>query len=273
MAQRLTDRETERRMLQTARSLVYEKGISTGLESIAFDDVIRRSGVSRTSAYRRWPSRDLFYGEVLLYLADSATLPTPEASVITDVAEVVRAHTQRLGTPRAHRDLVIELLRVSLEVDHEFIRTSPEWRTYRLLLASYEGIPNVSVRESVGASLMAADERSLKARARIYAEFTALLGYRLMSPLYGPDGYEFMSRAAGATMTGVLARATLGDHAIQRPRLMRAFDSSTAATWIPAVYMVAATVLSYIEPDPGITWSKDRIEDLSNAISRLSPAR
>lgn len=38
-----------------------------------------------------------------------------------------------------------------------------------------------------------------------------------------PDGFEFMSRAAGAAMTGVLARLAPGDRAIQTPRRSRAF--------------------------------------------------
>lgn len=257
-------------MLDTAIALVHERGLSTGLEALAFDEVIRGAGVSRTSAYRRWPKRDLFYSEVLLELAAGAALPAPETSIAGPAAQVVLAHADRLSSPQGRRDLVVELLRVSIGIDFEVVSTSPAWRTYRLLLASYEGIADPSVREAVTAALAEAEKRALEARARVYAEFTALLGYRLVAPLTGPDGFEFMSRAAGATMTGVLSRGSLGDTAIQSPRQMRAFGTTAAAEWSPAVYMVTATVLSYIEPDPGIEWSPERIDDLTTAITRFS---
>ena len=266
----MSDRETERRMLDAAVALVHERGLSTGLEALAFDEVIRSAEVSRTSAYRRWPKRDLFYSEVLLELAAGAVLPTPETSVAGAAADVVIAHADRLRNPQANRDLVVELLRVSIGADFEVVSTAPAWRTYRLLLASYEGITNLDVRDAVAAALSAAEKHALEARARIYAEFTALLGYRLVSPLAGPDGFELMSRAAGATMTGVLSRLSLGDASNQAPRQMRAFGATGPAEWTPATYMLTATVLSYIEPDPGVDWTPGRISDLITALKRFS---
>ena len=154
--------------------------------------------------------------------------------------------------------------------DFDVVIKSPEWRTYRILLASYQGIMDKDVRQAVTGALAGADQRALDMRARIYAQFTALLGYRLVPPLSGPDGFEFMSRAAGASMTGVLARHSLGDHTIEEPRQMRAFGTSTTASWTPGIYMVTATVLSYIEPDPGIRWDSQRIDDLVTAIKRFA---
>lgn len=266
---RLNDRETERRMLETAMELVNERGISTGLESIAFDEVIREAGVSRTSAYRRWPQRDRFYGEVLVELAKGASLPSPEGTLAGPVGHIVLEHADHLESAQEHRNLVVELLRVSIGADFEVVITSPEWHTYRILLASYQGIVDKDVRQAVTEALAAADQRGVDMRARIYAQFTALLGYRLTPPLSGPDGFEFMSRAAGASMTGVLARQSLGDRSIERPRQMRAFGTTTAASWTPGVYMVTASVLSYIEPDPGVRWDRQRIEDLMAAINTL----
>lgn len=255
-------------MLAAAMTLVQDRGISTGLESIAFDEVIRRAGVSRTSAYRRWPTRDRFYGDVLLELAHGATLPTPEMGVTEPAAEAVMRHAPDLSSPQAHRDLVVELLQLSIQADYDLVSTSPEWRTYRLLLASYEGISDDEVRTAVTDALATSERRALEVRARVYAEFTALLGYRLIPPFSGPGGFEFMSRAAGATMRGVLALLSLGDTAVDTPQPMRAFGTSKATEWTPAVYMVTSTVLSYIEPDPGVTWDAQRIDDLVTAIRR-----
>lgn len=259
-------------MLDAAMVLVHERGVSTGLESIAFDEVVRQAGVSRTSAYRRWPKRAHFYGEVLLELASGAALPVPETGMTVRTAQVALERAENLTSAQGHRDLVVELLRISIGTDYELVSTSPEWRTYRILLSSYEGIVDVEIRGAVTEALARAEQRALAARARVYAEFSALLGYRLIPPLSGPDGFEFMSRAAGAAMTGVLARLSLGDHAIQTPRRLRAFGASEPAEWIPAVYMVTSTVLSYVEPDPGIEWTAQRIDDLVTAITRFAPS-
>lgn len=207
---RMTDRETEQRMLSAALSLVHDRGISTGLESLPFDEVIRAAEVSRTSAYRRWPQRERFYGEVLTELARGATLPAPGEDLMISVANILAERAEHLDSPQDHRDLVVELLRVSIGADFDIVSTSPQWRTYRLLLASYQGISDPAVREAVTEALVESDQRAVTVRSRVYAQFAALLGYRLVAPLNGPDGFELMSRAAGASMMGVLAGSRLG---------------------------------------------------------------
>lgn len=260
-------------MLSAALSLVNERGISTGLESLPFDEVIRAAEVSRTSAYRRWPQRGLFYGEVLTELARGATLPVPGEDLVVAVARTLAERADHLDSPRAHRDLVVELLRLSIGADFDLVSTSPQWRTYRLLLASYQGIEDPVVRDAVTEALVESDQRAVALRARIYAQFAALLGYRLVPPLSGPDGFEWMSRAAGASMTGVLAQISLGDDSMQRARPMRAFGSSTTASWTPGVYIVTSTVLSYIEVDPGVVWDRSRIEDILAAVASFTTQR
>lgn len=264
---RMNDRETERRILDAAVVLVHEQGISTGLERIAFDEVVRRAEVSRTSAYRRWPKRDQFYGEVLMKLASGTTLPASETTITGPAADVVRGYAQRLESPQEHRNLVVELLRVSIGRDYEVASTAPEWRTFTSLLASHQGITDDDVRDAVAAELVATERRSVEARARAYAQFTALLGYRLIPPLAGPDGFELMSRAAGATMTGLLTKLSLSDPTDQAPRHMRAFGSTESAEWTPATYIITSTVLGYVEPDPGVAWSPTRVDDLLTAIA------
>ncbi|WP_198536218.1 MULTISPECIES: TetR/AcrR family transcriptional regulator [Pseudofrankia] len=254
-------------MLDAAVALVHEQGISTGLEGIAFDEVVRRAEVSRTSAYRRWPKRDQFYGEALLRLASGTILPAPETSVTGPAAKVVVDYAHRLNSPQERRNLVVELLRVSIGKDYEVVSTAPEWRTFTSLLASHQRISNEDVREAVAAELVATERRAVEVRARAYALFTALLGYRLAPPLAGPDGFELMSRAAGATMTGLLTKLNLSDPDGQVPRRMRAFGSTEYAEWTPAVYIITSTVLGYIEPDPGIEWSPARVDDLLTAIT------
>lgn len=265
---RMSDRETEKRMLDTAVSLINERGIA----SIAFDEVIREAGVSRTSAYRRWAGKDRFYADVLIKLAHGAGLPGPEAHLGPVLSRLVLDRSDSLDSPDEVRSLLVEILRVSITADLDLVSSSPQWRTYQLLLGSYQGIEDPEVRRAVTEALADTDRRVAELRARVYAQFTALLGYRLRAPLSGPEGFEFMSRASGATMTGVLARNSLGDTEIRTPRPMRVFGANVAADWAPGAYMVAATVLTYIEPDPGVVWDRRRIDDMVAALRDLQHA-
>lgn len=271
---RLSDQETVRRMLDAAIELVHQRGISTGLEAITFDEVVHKAGVSRTSAYRRWPKRDLFYNEILLELASGATLPiAAESKLVGAAAQDVFGRIKNPESPRGHRDLVVELLRVTSDADYEAVSTSTGRRTYHMLLSSYRGITDPEVRDKVGKLLADAERCTLEIRGRIYAEFTALLGYRLIPPLIGPSGFEMMGRAAGAIMNGLITQAELGDtgyKTFSKPRRMRAFGASIAAEWSPVAYMMTATQLGYIEPDPGIEWSKEHTENLMAAIEQFT---
>lgn len=248
---------------------MYERGFSTGLEAISFDEAIRAAGVSRTSAYRRWPRRDRFYGDVMLELATGTALPSPDAGVLAPTLDVVRHHSTRLDSAQAQRNLVVEVVRSSLDVDHDLIRDSPEWRTFRTLQASYQGIADLSVRREVETALAAAERQAIDARARVYAQFSALFGYRLMAPLAGPDGYELMSRAAGAMMTGLMIAEGVSAATMPPARTLRAFGSTEAVTWRPQIYMAAGVVLSYLEPDPGVDWNQLRVDDLVTALTDL----
>lgn len=267
----MTDRELEREMLAAGAAMVLERGIATGLEAIPLDEVIREAGVSRTSAYRRWPKREQFYGDLLLELASGTTLPTPDEAIV-DAARAVLADYQRPpASEHDHRDLVVELLRVTLTKDYDLLITSPAWRTFHTLLTAHEAIADPVVREAVSAELAAADRRLAAARSRIYAQFTALLGYRLTPPLAGPDGFDLMSQAVGAFVTGLLARRSLGYRDTDVPRPLRAFGSTRLAPWTPAAYMGVSTLLSFVEPDPGVRWDESRADALALALETYRP--
>ncbi len=74
--------------------------------------------------------------------------------------------------------------------------------------------------EAVTEALVESDQRAVAVRSRVYAQFAALLGYRLVAPLNGPDaGFSLEP----AEMTEVvrsceLAWSALGDGSAKRPR-------------------------------------------------------
>ena len=66
---RLSDRETEQRMLRAAVAMVQRTGLTVSLDHISLEDVIRDAGVSRSAVYRRWPYKDLFFSDLVKQLA------------------------------------------------------------------------------------------------------------------------------------------------------------------------------------------------------------
>jgi AcrR family transcriptional regulator len=59
---RLSDQETERRMLAAAVAMVHRTGLAVSLDHLSFEDVIRNADVARSAVYRRRPYKDLFFG-------------------------------------------------------------------------------------------------------------------------------------------------------------------------------------------------------------------
>src|ERR1700746_158311 len=72
---RLSDRETEQRMLQTAVTMVSRAGLTVSLDHISLEEVIREADVSRSAVCRRWPYKDLFFSDLVKELSRSA-IPT-----------------------------------------------------------------------------------------------------------------------------------------------------------------------------------------------------
>ena len=61
-------------MLDAGARLIAAQGLSLSLEHVSMEELISDAGVSRTSSYRRWPTKDLFAADLLLHLARNTRL-------------------------------------------------------------------------------------------------------------------------------------------------------------------------------------------------------
>ena len=263
---RLNDAETERRMLDAALSLMGERGMSVSLEHLSLEEVIRAAGVSRTSAYRRWPYKDLFLSDLLLELARGNDLGEVSLPMADAVSALLAGRSAELHTQAGRRDFGVELLRTASQSDLERISASAHFRTYIALRATFLGLPDGELRGEIGAALTETEHRFTMSRAQIFAETAGLLGYRLAPPLTGPGGFELVARAVGATMTGMVVASLADPDLVTATRTLRAFGATRSAEWSTPAFVLTGIVVAHLEPDPEVHWDNFRVQHLGAVL-------
>ncbi|HEX6336829.1 MAG TPA: hypothetical protein VFZ85_07745 [Jiangellaceae bacterium] len=252
------------RIVDAAVAHLYERGVTVALDGISLEEAIAASGVSRATAYRRWPNRTEFLREVLVRVVRAARLEPEGHEELGAIRELVAEQRERLATEAGRRTLAVESLRIAVDADFRRLSSSREWRNYLALRATCDGLPDGELRSTVTGELRAAERAFARHRASVYAQLPQLLGYRLVPPLTGEFGFTMMAETMGALMTGLVVRAAIGEET--PPFCARGFGSSVESEWTTASYSLVAALLTYLEPDPTVDWDDERI---SASIARF----
>lgn len=294
--QRLSDAETADRMLAAARAMVVDGGLTVSLEHLSFEDVIRDAGVARSAVYRRWPYKDLFWADVLVELA-SGVAPAVRANqdAIAAVNSTLLGWVDRLEQPGARLAAAADALQQGALREFESFDSSPQWRTYFAIHATYFSLPDGELRERVGAALVQAEDAFNADLADSYRSIADMLGLRVM-PETGLDFPAIAVLAMGLIRGLVLmapgnpqiaARRFPAPAADAEPRAAADAEPGAAADagpspaadaagggahsgWsLPAVGLAALTV-DQLEADPAVRWDAARTDRLRNALTGSS---
>lgn len=249
-------------MLATAVEAVSTLGLTVSLEHLSFESIIRDADVSRSSAYRRWPHKDLFFADLLLELARSTDLDDEGEPLLADALQMAARRRDDLRTEEGRRDVVVEVLHHVIDRDIAAVYASPRWRTYIALNATFAGLPDGDLRRGVGEALTATERRFTAERAAVNAGVVPFMGYRLVEPLSGTDGYEMMAYAVGSAYTGLIVRALSDPRLLTDKRPMQPFGASRTGQWSVADYVGVSTFLAFVEPDPDVVWNDERIAEI-----------
>jgi AcrR family transcriptional regulator len=264
---RLSDRETERRMLQTAMATVNRTGLTVSLDHISLEEVIREADVSRSAVYRRWPYKDLFFSDLVKELARSAT-PTIVDEEYALIRRIVTERLDWLDTPERRHGLVIELIRQLALLDFETLHGSAQWRTYLALHATFLSLANGQLRDQVGEAL-AQSERDHRARvAKAWEFLTELFGYRLRPELGA--SFETLAALLDAAMRGLVIQALSEPELPAQRAKASPFGAVGEDEWSLAALGAASIASAFLEPDPAIEWDDERLARLRQGLSRLT---
>src|SRR5215470_4275668 len=264
---RLSDQETERRMLQAAAAMVNRAGLTVSLDHISLEEVIRDADVSRSAVYRRWPYKDLFFSDLVKELARSAT-PTIVDDELALIRRIVAERLDWLDTPGRRHGLVIELIRQLAPFDFEALYGSARWRTYLALHATFLSLADGQLRDQIGEAL-ARSERDHRARVgRAWEHLAGLFGYRLRPELGAT--FETVAALLDAAMRGLVLQALSEPELACRRAKGRPFGAAAEDEWSLAALGAASIALTFLEPDPAIEWDDARLARVRQSLTSLA---
>ena len=266
---RLPDEELRRRTLRAAVAMVHHAGLTVSLDHISFEDVIRDADVSRSAAYRRWPYKDLFYGDLIEELAKEGAPPGIVHAEYALIQQAVSEFPGELDTPGQRHELVTELLRRLALLDFQALAGAPEWRTYIALQAAFNSIADDERRDRVRAAL-AASEQERRARVAAAWELLAnLFGYRIRPETCAT--FDTLITLVDATLRGLIIMAQPVPGIAASQVSASPFGATTAREWSLPALGVGSVATAFLEPDPGIKWDGERVARIRQLLSSPIP--
>ncbi len=264
---RLSDVETERRMLEAAVAMLKTTGLTVSLDHISFEDVIHDADVSRSAVYRRWPYKDLFFSDLVKELARAAVpSPADNAAIEAVVHETVREHPDWLKTSKGRQGLLVELFRRAALLDFETLYDSAEWRTYLALHATFMSIAGGELRDEVQETLAESQAGFVSRVAQAWETLAGLLGYRLRAETGA--SFETVATLASALVRGLIVMALATPEIASSRRRAAPFGAVSKEEWSLSALGLAGLAASFFEPDATITWDAETVEHVLAELQR-----
>lgn len=234
-----------------------------------FEQVIKESGVSRTTAYRRWPSKASFLADVLVAAVRTTTLTGESPEQIEDLRHLLTTRTGDIATEQGRRNLIVAALRESVQQDVGRVVASPQWRTYFALTATLRGLPEGEIRDEVGAALAETDRDFTERRRRVYERLATIIGYRLAPGFAAGAGFEGLASAMGTIMTGIVVKVCARPDLLTETTVLAPFGSTEHTEWTAPALQAVGFLLASLEPDRAIAWDAQRVAAVRDALGEI----
>jgi AcrR family transcriptional regulator len=241
--------EVERAVLDTARDLLIgqQGGLTVSLDHINLEVIISAAGVPRSSAFRRWPTKEDFVLDFLCDLAGpnwAGTAAFDEETLRTAIQVAQQNIDLLTGSVDDRRRLIDEIVRIAARQNYEAIITSPEWRTYVALTATLASMSDETARDRVRSRLYESETTFIKRMTTFYAAMGDFLGFRLKEPYT----YDHLTAAGAAIVEGLALRHTLGIELVDQP--IPITEGGETRQWVLAAAGFKAVLDAMIDLDP-----------------------
>lgn len=246
---RLSLDEVEGLVMDKARELLIGEsgGLTVSLEHINLEVIIAEAGVPRSSAHRRWPTKDQFVIDFLCDIAGRNRAGTAafDEETVRVAVRVVQEHVELLSSPEGRRSVLLETIRIATKRNFDALVTSSEWRTYVALTATVISIPDEAVRTTIKTKLRQAETKFFDNLTHFYSGMSTMLGFRAKPP------YDFrhVAAAGAALVDGLSLRNIINVDLVSEPLELPAPDGSIK-TWTLAAAGFMAILDSMVELDP-----------------------
>jgi hypothetical protein len=222
--------------------------------------------VSRSAVYRRWPYKDLFFGDLLKELAH-ATAPAATVSEETGkemLRRVLAAHRGDLASAEDRHELVTEMVRLAAVADFEAVYSSTEWRTYLALQVTFLSLPEGPLRDEIQAALARSEQGFTDRIARAWERAVVVLGYRLRPETGG--SFATIATLVSAALRGLVTMALSNPELVTERARANPGGASAPADWSLIGMAAASIATTFLEPDPEVAWDEQRLESLRDLL-------
>ncbi|WP_162234563.1 TetR/AcrR family transcriptional regulator [Agreia sp. Leaf210] len=266
----MTSEQIRRRMLDAALESVGESGMSLGYPGLQMDEVISAAGVSRSSVYRIWHSKELFVADLLNEAASRFADKINDDRALSTAIDVISSRPDLHSTEEGRRRLMRETIRVVLEQNFYSTIDSAAWQSFLSTSAAllvHDG--NDSLRR-VADTLRQGSDRFISDMAAFHEALTCLLGFTLRDEFAG--GYTLYAVLGSSIVEGLairhLSNPTVTDNFYVGPPTLTDEPTEWAPSAIGFLSIFDQFFVSDPEFDPSTIWSC--MEELSGKTGRGS---
>lgn len=261
----MSEEEARDRLIAAGEALVAETGLTVGLDHLRFEEVIARSGVPRSTAYRTWPSKDDYYVELMCHLAGPSWAGTAafDEATIAVATEVIMGRIHKFHDPAERRAAVLEACRRGAEQNFKTLCSSPDWRTYVALNGAAMSMVEGTTRDRLVKALQDAEGGFVARMQGFYERMCSIVGVR-MRPEYNGD-FGKLAAVGAAVVEGLGLRNFLNPEILAERYERTKFSDEGITDWsLPAIGFTAI-LDALTEPDPD--WTPERLKDLPAVTS------
>ena len=251
-SRRIPDAETTQRMLQAGIDKVDREGLKVSFDLLRLEDLIVEAGVVRSAVYRRWPTKNYYYADLLRSLAGReypGIAASGEAS-IEQIITLLHHHSDMLRTPDSRRALIIELCRLGAADNFDTMLNSKQWSVYLTITATLASLPqNEDLQSDLGHALTKSEQTFVEHMATYYGTLAEVTDYRLRADLGGIN-LQTVAQMAAAAIEGMMIDS-LADKTVATKRF-NADPFGTGATneWSMPAIAFTSIMMTFLEPKP-----------------------